>query len=66
MAYFLEINERIIVHKTNPKPIQNQSKANIRIITKWDGKEYFRYINLRRLILLLVLTDFGTKHDMIF
>jgi len=66
MAYILEINERIIVHKTNPKPIQNQSIANIRIITKWDVKECSRYVNPRRHTLLLVLTDFGTKHDMIF
>ena len=30
----LEINERIIVTKTNPKPFQNQSKINPKSIEK--------------------------------
>ena len=28
MAYNLDINERIIDYKTNPKPIENQLKTN--------------------------------------
>jgi len=38
MAYILKINERIIDTKTNPKPIQNQYKTNLRIKTKWVVK----------------------------
>jgi len=34
MAYILEINERSIDSKTNPKPFQNQLKTNLRIIAK--------------------------------
>jgi len=35
MAYLLELNERIMDTKTNPKPIQNQLKINLRSIVKW-------------------------------
>jgi len=35
MAYILEINDRIIDTKTNPKPTQNRSKTIRRMITKW-------------------------------
>jgi len=40
MAYILEINERIIDTKTNPKPFQNQWKVILRIISKWDIRIY--------------------------
>ena len=33
MAYILEINERIIDTKTNPKPIQKLLKNNCRIVS---------------------------------
>jgi len=32
MAYILKIKERIIESKTNPKPIQNQFKNNLKTI----------------------------------
>ena len=35
MAYILEINESIIVTKTNPKAIQNQLMDNSKILVKW-------------------------------
>jgi len=36
MAFILEINERIIEHKTNPKPFENQLKNN----SKMSWKQY--------------------------
>ena len=41
MAYILEINEWIIVTKTNVKPMKNRSKTNLKMKRKCIVKLHF-------------------------